>query len=380
MSKLDSNIQKLWADRIKPQPMFDVLQRAHIQEQNGEYLARMEIGDTPGFQNTEMHRLLGKFAGEPLRYSPSSGEMRLKNAVYASQWPGVSEIDMSLTIAPANFLISAAMASVSRPGDVIYLPDPGFPSYLLAANFLNLKVVYYSSLANIELTIRQTIEETKLIPRIVVINNPSNPLGLAIDGFVFKDLITYLEESNVQLILDETYINLVYEDINPRIDSNLAIRIRSFSKEHCSPGLRIGYALAPKNQSKVMSDFVSLSISCTPKFIQLAVAEYLESENAIIFTAQVRNEMKRRFEILQDTIPEKHFLAKPNSAFYALIRVEDDAEAFEFLMRRNVSTCPGSKFGKMSTNSLRISLAGSGESFQKDLTMLQVGLEQYLNR
>jgi aspartate/methionine/tyrosine aminotransferase len=380
MNELDSNTQKLWADRIQPQPMFDVLQRAHIQEQNGEYLARMEIGDTPGFQNSEMHRLLAKFAGEPFRYSPSSGEKRLKDAVFASQWPDFSEIDMSITVAPANFLISAAMASVSRPGDVVYLPDPGFPTYLLAANFLNLKIVYYSSLEDLEISIRQTIEDTKLIPRIVVINNPSNPLGLAIEGTVFRDLVNYLEGSNVQLILDETYINLVYEEINPRIESNLAIRIRSFSKEHCSPGLRIGYALAPKNQSKVMSDFVSLSISCAPKFIQLAIAEYLESENAKSFTVEVRNEMKRRFQILQHTIPEKSFLARPNSAFYALIRVEDDAEAFEFLMRRNVSTCPGSKFGRRSANSLRISLVGSAALFPKDLRLLKVALEEYRNR
>jgi aspartate/methionine/tyrosine aminotransferase len=379
MSKLDSEIQKLWADRIQPQPMFDVLQRAHLQEQTGAYLARMEIGDTPGFQNAEMHRLLAKFAGEPFRYSPSSGEKRLKDAVFASQWPDFSENHMSTTIAPANFLITAAMASVSRPGDVIYLPDPGFPTYLLAANFLNLKIVYYSSLENLESTIRQRIEETRLMPRIVVLNNPSNPLGLAIEGSVFKELVNYLEESNVQLILDETYINLVYEEINPKIESNLAIRIRSFSKEHCSPGLRIGYALAPKNQSKVMSDFVSLSISCAPKFIQLAVAEYLESENAKSFTAEVRSEMKKRFEMLQDTIPKKSFLARPNSAFYALIRVEDDAEAFEFLMKRNVSTCPGSKFGRKSANCLRISLAGSAALFPKDLKMLKDALGEYLN-
>jgi aspartate/methionine/tyrosine aminotransferase len=322
---------------------------------------------------------LAKFAGEPLRYSPSSGEVKLKNAVFASQWPGFSELEMSVTIAPANFLITAALASISKPGDVVYLPDPGFPTYLLAANFLGLRVIYYNSLESLNTKIRMSIEETKLIPRAVIVNNPSNPSGLAIEGNSLKNLVDYLEANGVKLILDETYVNLVYQEVNPIIDSDSAIRVRSFSKEHCSPGLRIGYALAPKYESKVISDFVSLSISCVPKFVQLAAAEYLQSDHARVFTQAVKSEMTNRFKALENTLGKDLFLVQANSAFYALIRVDNDLDAFEFLMTRNVSTCPGSKFGKNSANALRVSLAGNSDFFEKDISMLKDGLEQYLN-
>ena len=40
-----------WSDRINPQPMFDILSMARQREESGEYVARMEIGDTPGFRN-----------------------------------------------------------------------------------------------------------------------------------------------------------------------------------------------------------------------------------------------------------------------------------------------------------------------------------------
>ena len=40
-----------WAQRINAQPMFDVLELANAQESKGNYVARMEIGDTPGFKN-----------------------------------------------------------------------------------------------------------------------------------------------------------------------------------------------------------------------------------------------------------------------------------------------------------------------------------------
>ncbi len=379
IEKMNQVIQNSWSSRIQPQPMFDVLQRAQLQEQKGEYMARMEIGDTPGFTNLEMHRLLAKFSSEPFRYSPSSGEVKLKDAVFASQWPDYSELEMSVTIAPANFLITAALASISGPGDVVYLPDPGFPTYLLAANFLGLRVIYYNSLEDLNTTIRKSFEETKLIPRAVIINNPSNPSGLAIEGNSLKNLVDYLEANGVKLILDETYVNLVYQAVNPIINSDSAIRVRSFSKEHCSPGLRIGYALAPKNESKVISDFVSLSISCVPKFVQLAAAEYLQSDQARVFTQAVKSEMTNRFNAIENTFGRDLFLVQPNSAFYALIRVDSDLDAFEFLMTRNVSTCPGSKFGKNSANALRVSLAGNSKFFEKDISMLKEGLEQYLN-
>ena len=44
-----------WRDRIAPQPMFDVLSMARERERLGHYVARMEIGDTPGFRNDFIH-------------------------------------------------------------------------------------------------------------------------------------------------------------------------------------------------------------------------------------------------------------------------------------------------------------------------------------
>ena len=54
---------------INAQPMFDVLALANKKEREGNYLARMEIGDTPGFKNNSINRILMKSSQEPHRYS-----------------------------------------------------------------------------------------------------------------------------------------------------------------------------------------------------------------------------------------------------------------------------------------------------------------------
>ena len=60
-----------WARLINPQPMFDILSKANAKEMSGNYVARMEIGDTPGFRNVKIEELLKKYSNTPHRYSPS---------------------------------------------------------------------------------------------------------------------------------------------------------------------------------------------------------------------------------------------------------------------------------------------------------------------
>jgi len=206
------------------------------------------------------------------------------------------------------------------------------------------------------------------------VNNPSNPLGIAFSG---HDVSSALRQHPLQVIIDETYTNLIYDQIRPEIEDEEAIRIRSFSKEHCAPGIRIGYVLAPKAKSKTIADFISLTISCSPKFIQLAVANYLGSEDCVLFTEKIRREMTKRIDFFLENIPSEMILSKPNSAFYAIIQTGGDEDCFEFLMSRNVSTCPGSKFGTATKGTVRISLAGDEKNFEKDISMLSNALLEW---
>jgi aspartate/methionine/tyrosine aminotransferase len=369
-----------WRDRIKPQPMFDVLSMARERELKGHYVARMEIGDTPGFQNDHIHGLISKYSSSPYRYSPSRGEGALIRKVVETQWPGCSE--ENIVIGPANFLITAALASVTSPGDLVLLPDPGFASYKLSADFLGLDIVYYSvyQSGNPEFpNLAEILSNLPKRPKAIMINNPSNPLGIAFEGSQVFDQIREFPNLGIEVIIDETYINLVYDNTDSKVDSLSAIRLRSFSKEHCAPGLRIGYALASQECATTMANLMSLSISCVPQFIQFAVTDYLGSKESFDFTESLKQEMSRRLQYVANAIPDGMLQSRPNAAFYSLIDmgVPGGDKGFKFLLERNVSTCPGSKFGKNSENSVRISLAGSKELFEQDVEMLSVALNEW---
>ena len=260
-----------WRERISPQPMFDVLELANLREKQGHYVARMEIGDTPGFKNISIHKLIEKYASSPYRYSPSRGEKVLINKVIETQWPNC--LEENVVIGPANFLITAALASLTTEGDTILLPDPGFATYKLAANFLGLGVIYYPILQNGVYSfpnLEELLKTSKVRPRVIIVNNPSNPLGIAFKNELLSINLQNFPSLGIEIIIDETYVNLVYDKTDAYIAEIPATRIRSFSKEHCAPGLRIGYAVGEKTIADTMADLISLSISCVPQFIQFA--------------------------------------------------------------------------------------------------------------
>lgn len=370
-----------WRDRISPQPMFDVLSMARERERLGHYVARMEIGDTPGFRNDFVHELVTKHSSSPYRYSPSRGEGDLIDKVIETQWPNSSS--ENIVIGPANFLITAALASKTSPGDTVLLPDPGFASYKLASDFLGLRIVYYPVCRDgqpIFPDLGEFVQRLEQRPTAVIINNPSNPLGVAVMDNVVEASVENLPDLGTHIIFDETYVNLVYDETPTFISGLPAIHLRSFSKEHCAPGLRIGYAMADKEAALSMADLISLSISCVPQFIQYAVADYLGSPESVFFTKQLRAEMGRRLKYAAGAIPSGLLKSHPNAAFYSLIdagKRGGDA-AFSYLLGQNVSTCPGSKFGKNSINSLRVSLAGSSETFEHDIEMLSSALAGWI--
>jgi aspartate/methionine/tyrosine aminotransferase len=377
------NLNRKWSELINAQPMFDVLALANKRELLGHYVARMEIGDTPGFQNNAVNKHLLKSSQEPHRYSPSKGEPLLIDVLFETQWKQFAKTDYDISIAPANFLIMAALAAVTSPGDTVLVPDPGFPTYKLACDFLGLKTVPYSlypNNSNVFPTINYSGNDMENQPKVIIVNNPSNPLGIAYDGRQVLSAIKSLIDNDVRMIIDETYINLIYDSTSALIPNLDAIRIRTFSKEYCAPGLRVGYVLANQKYSKTIADFISLTISCAPKFIQIAIAHYLSTDESSIFRESVITEMKRRHDLLLNLLPNDAMLVKPNSAFYAMIETGNCEESFSFFLARNVATCPGLKFGAAASTALRISIAGNSDNLTRDFEMLHGAYAEWRNK
>ena len=378
----------LWKNKIQPQPMFEILQVVQNFEREGKDVVHLEIGDTTGFTNDSLKSYISNASIDvPFSYSPSAGELELRTIAAKLFSEDInSEVGVhQVGVAPANAIIIESLASVTSEGDVVLIPDPGFPTYELAAIFLGLNVVKYGVFENgvpiIEpiSTIKEKLRGRK--PAALVINNPSNPLGHVFPWSEFADLMDFALNSDSTIILDETYLHLTFgtATVGPCISDSLQlIRLRSLSKEHAAPGLRIGYYMASPENVQTMSNFSSMVFSCLPSFIQIGAARYLSSPESKQFTKNINNELRQRFDQFNEISNQFGFPQKylPNSGFYGFIGVHEGDRVFKFLLEDfGVAVCPGSAFGSRGSNAIRVSLAGDRDDVNTGLNRVMNGIQ-----
>lgn len=129
----------------------------------------------------------------------------------------------------------------------VLVPSPVFSYYYHVLDLLGSTVtpVFYRKKENtFEFPLDEIIEK---IPESsgVILCNPNNPLGTAIDLTAIEQIVQRSQHYNIPVIIDEAYFEYHGETSIPLLKTykNIII-IRTFSKFFCLAGLRLGYAIA----------------------------------------------------------------------------------------------------------------------------------------
>jgi len=353
--------------------MFRILAEAQELESAGRSIIHLEIGDTSSFNNLELRRLLreDERITASFGYSPSAGEASLRDAL-ARQYSHECRYHFTrenVVITSANAAISQLLAVLCDEGDHVLLPDPGFSTYQLAARFNGLDPVFFSlreetgfrpDLAEVR---ARLLEDGSI--RALVIDNPSNPLGVHHDVEIMDGLATLCEERGVAFIVDDTYKNLVYAGSLVRVQHFLTnFYIYSLSKDAAAPALRIGCVVGDAAVVAKIADYNSLFFSCLPKPMQLAAAVYLESGHSQLNI--LRSAIVERIEAVSNILKQSPWLSfvRPNAGIYIYVNISrtglaSDEFANRFLRDRGVCVCPGTGFGPSGSQYIRICLSGN---------------------
>ena len=307
-------------NRVNPQPMFQILQEAKALEQRGRRITHLEIGELSGFPNKAFSTALLHAASDPksVNYGPSAGLPETRQALLDLNLVRyrVESVEQ-IVFAPANFLILAGLSSLARTECRVWIPDPGFPTYSLAADFLGLEKHPYSPL-----TVGCICKDLQA-GDVVIVNNPSNPVGNCVPEAFIECMLKHGSTAvGVGQLWDDTYVDIVESqlstDLSPELngggcdDMDDTVVIRSFSKEAAVPGLRAGYSLSSPRLAQAISNFVSLTISCSTSVVQIAVGKYLKDDCHNDFVAGVNSELStRRHEISSNPYLSPKLLAVP---------------------------------------------------------------------
>lgn len=133
-----------------------------------------------------------------------------------------------------------------NPGDEVLIPDPGYPTYASATRLCEATPVPYaltsqnSWLPDLEQLAQQDLSRVKLM----WVNYPNMPTGVAASIPLFKDLLTFARQHNILLVNDNPYSCVGYDTKHSLLQvagaKEIALELNSISKTFNMAGWRVG--------------------------------------------------------------------------------------------------------------------------------------------
>lgn len=232
--------------------------------------------------------------------------------------------------------------------------------------------------------------------KVIFINSPHNPSGISYSQEWMDQFAELMREfPHVAIISDEIYYQLSYFDPGPvyyyqkhRDLLDRTIIIDGISKTLASTGLRIGWAIAPKEIVAAMTKLQGQTASGANSLIQSALT-HLDFATTDTFLEPIKKHLRANYKIVQAAYQKygiSHLSYRPTSAFYYLFDFSrmpvmkkyaqsegDSADySFEFcegaLDKYGLAMAPGGAFGVK--NCARISLVLESEPFAEAIEKL----------
>lgn len=353
-----------------------------------ENVIRLEVGE-PLF-TTPIHIIEGTkkaVEGGFTKYTANSGILSLRESI-----SNHVNIKLGLNTASQNILISVgavgAIAGTLRAfvdaGDEVLIPNPGWPNYKMMVECMNAVPKLYklhpenNFLPSFEELERAVSSKTKVL----IINSPSNPLGVVFPEKTIMELVEFAKKHDLYIISDEVYNEIIFEGnhisaITHDTDGRV-IGIFSFSKTYAMTGYRIGYAIADQSVVSQLAKLQEASVACASSISQKAAEIALLSPQDCV--KEMVNVYKENMNIATKLLNKYSIpYQQPQGAFYIWIYIgcENSTEfAKKFLIKYRVSVAPGSTFGPIGDQYIRISLASSRTHIEEGIHRLAIMLRE----
>jgi aspartate aminotransferase len=390
--KLSSRVQ-----RIKPSPTLAVTARAAELRAAGQDIIGLGAGE-PDFDTPDHIKEAAKQAIDRgfTKYTAVDGTAGLKQAIINK-----FERDNGLHYAADQVLVSCGgkqsfynlAQALLDEGDEVIIPAPYWVSYPDMVLLADAKPVIVFAGKEQEFKITPEQLEAAINPntRLLVINSPSNPTGVAYRMADLEALGEVLRRHpNVLIATDDMYEHILWSEESFSNILNVcpdlydrAIVLNGVSKAYSMTGWRIGYAGGPRELIRAMKNIQSQSTSNPTSISQVAAQAALEGDQSCIQT--MLQAFRERHDFVVGALNEIDGVEclKGDGTFYCfpnmqgvinnLPSVSDDVELAEHLLgEAGVALVPGSAFG--APGYMRLSFATSMENLQEAVRRIKTAL------
>jgi len=297
-----------------------------------------------------------------IRYTPNAGLKEIRQSI-AGYYENKIQFENVCVTVGAEEAVFASIFCYINPGDEVLLANPTFVAYKTILKMTGGKARYFDldPHNNFRLNKNSFLEKITEKTKMVILTNPSNPLGITFSPEEINFIVSICAEKNILLVVDEIYRELyIHEKPSTMLDQYKNILIISgVSKAYCMTGWRLGWVVSKRK--KLLAPIISAHqyiCTCAPYLSQKVAVKALSGEgwvakdNLRLKLLENRNFM---IKFIKENLPECKILINSSSPYLFVNFEKDDRKLCMDLAERGVIVIPGSVFGSNGTGWIRIS-------------------------
>jgi LL-diaminopimelate aminotransferase len=267
------------------------------------------------------------------------------------------------------------------PGDVVLVPDPGYPVYHIGTQF-NGGVTYRMPLRreNGFLPDLAAIpDEVARRAKLLWLNYPNNPTAAVAPRSFLSDAIRFAERHGIILCHDAAYAEVYFGERPPSVlelpgGRDVAIEFHSLSKTFNMTGWRVGFAAGHPELIAALGKVKTNVDSGVFQAVQEAAIAALGSEPAVV--ERLRAMYRERRDVLVGGLREIGLPCDPPAGtFYVWCPVPRGQTASALAMRclteAGVVVTPGNGFGESGEGYIRLTLCSPSERLREAVDRLR---------
>lgn len=270
-----------------------------------------------------------------------------------------------------------------NPGDVVLVPEPGYPPYRSGTLFAGGEPYYLPLVEQ-----RGFLPDFESVPadilkraKIIFVNYPNNPTGAVAPRAFYQKLVKWAAEHHILVASDLAYSEVYFGKDKPVSifevpgAREVAIEFHSLSKTCNMTGWRIGFAVGRAEAISALLKVKSNIDSGVFTAIQKTGVEALK--NSFGFSNKTNRMYRKRRDLLISGLKDLGFPVQANPAtFYVFTRLpngQSDSTAFckKLLEESGIVATPGVGFGPAGEGYVRFTLTVSEPDIREAIARMK---------
>lgn len=359
-------------DRLPPYLFAEFERKRTALEKAGHDIINLGIGDPDTDPPKILIDAMVSVLNEPLlhQYSPSQGteEFRAGVADFFKRRYGVGlESDEICLAVGSKELIAHAPMALTDPGDVVLVPEPGYPPYRSGAVFALAEpwVMKLRADRGFLPALDEIPEDVARKARILYLNYPNNPTGAVATPDFYREAVAFAEKYDITVISDEAYAELYYGEppcsfLEVEGAKEVGVAVHSMTKTFSMAGWRVAWVCGNKDVVETLRSFKANCDSGQFMGFQKATATILR-EGADEMK-RIRDMYRARRDAFVDGLKSTGWnIPRPDAGLYIWFPVPvEGLSSMDFagrvLEEAGVIVLPGSGFGSAAEGFARAAL------------------------